>query len=291
MKRFTLLYLKGIAMGIADLVPGISGGTVALLTGIYEQLIHILARLDWRFVWALLSFNGKKLKNDYSLDFLIILLIGILSGIAASIQFIHYALTYYLPITFAFFFGLICSSLFTIIHRDIHIGCLIIGIACGLGLVLSGGLNMSFSLANIFFAGSIAICAMLLPGISGSFILLILGIYQPLIAAVISLDLLRISIFVSGALVGLFLFSRLIRALLNLHRHRTISVLIGLMIGTLIRLWPWQHSENGFILLSPSAYTQITSHNSYALNSLIFFIIGGLFVIILKRISIKISMQ
>ena len=274
-------------MGIADLIPGISGGTVALLTGIYEQLIRILACLNGKFIRSLIFFDGKTLITKYRIDFLAALGAGIMSGIIGTVYLINYALTHYLPVTFAFFAGLVCGALITIIDKNIHKGFLMIGIAAGFALVLSKGISMSFSLLNIFFAGSIAVCAMLLPGISGSFILLLLGIYQPLMAAILAADFIRISVFMAGALLGVFLFSRLINMMLRLYKKPTLSVLIGLMIGTFIKLWPWQQQEKGLLLLSPSSYTEITSDANYLFGSIAFFILGCAAVVLLKRTKTK----
>ena len=280
MSKHILLYLKGAAMGLADLVPGISGGTVALLTGIYERLISGLARLDWNFLIALVSLDTQRLRHRYQAGFFIILAGGLCSGIAIGAPIINHLLEFYRPLTFSFFGGLIAASLLIMISKNLHIPFFILGVAGGLLLLAGGGVNMSFNHINIFFAGAIAICAMLLPGISGSFVLLLLDIYHPLVASLVSLDLSRIFVFAAGALVGMILFSKLVHFLLARYRHQILSLLLGVVTGSLALLWPWQQESRS--LLSPFAYTQLTSQNNYLYASCLLFIIGCSLVFLLR---------
>ena len=280
MRKHILLYLKGVAMGIADLVPGISGGTVALLTGIYERLIGTLSRLDWQFLLALLSMDTQKLRRHYHVGFLIVLGSGLGSGLALGAPIIHHLLEFHPPLIHSFFGGLIAASLVIMLSRELRASFFILGIGGGLLLSVPDGVSMSVNYINLFLAGAIAICATLLPGISGSFILLLLHLYQPLVAALVALDLSKLGVFAAGALVGMLLFSKLVHLLLAHYRNRTLSLLLGVVAGSLGALWPWQWEDDGW--LSPAAYTQITAQSSYLYASCSLFIAGGLVVLLLK---------
>lgn len=283
--RHGLLYLKGVAIGLADLVPGISGGTIAVLTGIYQRLITALARLDWGFLIALLSLDLSRLKQRYDMVFLLVLASGILSGIVIGAPVIHYLLGFYRPLVYAFFAGLICASLVAMINRNLRLVFFVLGIGAGLLLLVDSGLVLNFTLLNIFLAGSIAICAMILPGISGSFVLLILGMYQPLLGALISFDLVKISAFVLGALIGLLLFSRLIHLLLRHYHNQLMSLLLGIIGGSITGLWPWQYV--GYGLVSPLAYTQLSAQDNYLVFSFVLFILGCMMILLLNLLGPK----
>ena len=204
-----LLYLKGVAMGIADLVPGVSGGTVALLTGIYNKLITSLAAINLGFFAALLKLQFTHLQKEYNILFFIVLGSGMISGIAGAAGIVHFALEEYPSIIYAFFAGLICASVVGLIHRS-HLLLILFwaGLASGLALNFLVEINFAFTPINIFFAGALAICAMLLPGISGSFILLIIGIYEPLIEAAVNLQIGTLAIFACGAIFMVFTFQQ-----------------------------------------------------------------------------------
>jgi len=278
--RYGLLYLKGLAMGLADLVPGISGGTIAVLTGIYQRLITALAKLNWRFLIALVSLDLHRLKQSHDIVFLLVLASGILSGIIIGAPIIHHLLDSYRPLVYAFFAGLICASLVTMINKNIRMAFFFLGVGAGLLLLVDSGLVLSFTLLNIFLAGSVAICAMILPGISGSFILLVLGIYQPLLGALVSLDIVKIVAFVSGALIGLLLFSRLIHLMLRHYHNQAMSLLLGMIGGSLASLWPWQ--KVGYGLVSPFAYTRLAAEDNYLVFSCILFIFGCAIICLLN---------
>ena len=280
--RYGLLYLKGLAMGLADLVPGISGGTIAVLVGIYQRLITALTKLNWHFLIALVSLDLNRLKQNHDMVFLLVLASGVLSGIVIGAPIIHHLLDSYRPLVYAFFAGLICASLVTMIDKNLRLGFFVLGVGVGLLLLVDSGLVLSFTLLNIFLAGSIAVCAMILPGISGSFILLVLGIYQPLLGALVSLDIVKILAFVLGALIGLLLFSRLIHLMLRHYPNQVMSLLLGIIGGSLASLWPWQ--KVGYGLISPFTYTQLTAEDDYLILSCILFILGWAAIFLLSRL-------
>ncbi|MCH9665103.1 MAG: DUF368 domain-containing protein [Gammaproteobacteria bacterium] len=275
MKQYLVLYLKGLAMGIADLVPGVSGGTVALISGIYYQLVKLLAQINLAFFGKLLTLKFAALQKEYEIVFFIVLGAGILSGIAGGAGLVHYALENYSPVVYALFGGLIIVAATNLITTNLITKSSINNInVCGrFGTSFGGGIlfalvlifwlniNLPWTPLAIFAAGGLAICAMLLPGISGSLILLLLGLYEPILNALVNLDFYHLSFFIAGALTTLFGFSKLIMFSLKKYNKQTMGFMSGLMLGVLPKLWPWQDGETSLVLMSPAAYS---SHGNSA---------------------------
>ncbi len=225
-KESILLFLRGLCMGIADVIPGVSGGTIAFITGVYNRLIRSLSTISFR--------EWKKI--DWSL------FIPLGLGIGAAIFFLSGVMSYLLAelagVTFAFFFGLIVASAFVLYNKIgaknfERIVFLVLGLLVGYVLAGAATLVTNHSLLVIFISGFIAISAMLLPGISGAFLLLLLGQYEYVVNAIHDLDLLVVGIFGVGALCGLFGFSRVIDWLLRKARGIMLFFLVGLMVGSL----------------------------------------------------------
>ena len=274
--NYITTFLKGIAMGAADVVPGVSGGTIAFITGVYDTLLESIRRINprllglWKregFVAAFRHING---------GFLIALFGGIITSIVSLAKLISWLLeTHPIP-TWSFFFGLILVSVYHILRQVEQKSvsrwcCLALGVAFAYSITVIKPLTMDFTSLNILLAGSIAICAMILPGISGSFILLLIGMYTPIIDAVKSLQGSVLGLFVLGCVAGLLCFSHLLSWLLNHYREVTLSFLTGLMLGTLPKIWPWKetlswrtnsHGEQVPLLqhnLSPFEFESVTS--------------------------------
>ncbi len=237
-----LIFLRGLFMGTADVIPGVSGGTIALITGIYERLIHAISRIDFRFILYLFEGDFKRFKQnaleeiDYEL--FIPLFLGIGLAILTMSKVISFLLTNYPAVTFAFFFGLILSSaIFVYNHVDElnikNFASLVIGFIFAIIFVGLNPIQANHTLPIIFLSGAIAICAMILPGISGAFVLLLLNQYEYMINALNNLQLVEIITFMIGALVGILSFSRVLDYLLTHHKSITMAFLVGLMIGTL----------------------------------------------------------
>lgn len=241
-------FLKGFLMGGADIIPGVSGGTMALIVGIYERLIESITQL-YSFAISLVTFKrdvANTIFKQIEWSLLIPLGAGILSAIFILANIITYYLANYPVECRGLFFGLIAASLAIPWLRAKEKGpdkLLIAALACVFAFFSSGLAPQEIadpSMLQIFAAAAVAICAMILPGVSGSFLLLVLGIYAPTTLAIKSLDLGYIAVFGAGAVVGMGAFSRLLRWLLN-HRHdATMAALVGLMAGSLRALWPWQ---------------------------------------------------
>lgn len=235
------IYLKGLVMGMADIIPGVSGGTMALITGIYERLIHAIRAVNFRFVPLFLrrDIEGAK-ANLRSIDYplFVPLLLGIFSAILILARVITYLLEHQIGPIYGFFFGLILASAGFVYHYVERIDAkhLVSGLAGFVIVFLVVGMQevmTNHSLPVIFVVGGVAICAMILPGISGSLILLILGQYNHMLDALTKGSYKDLVVFASGALVGILLFARLLDHMLKNHRSMTMVFLFGCMLGAL----------------------------------------------------------
>ena len=241
----SILFLKGMAMGISDLIPGISGGTIALLLGIYKDFISSLKSINYKSFIYLVRLDFKKLNNQLNLCFLLPVFFGILSSIFIFSSLISFLLLDYKVLLFSFFFGLIFFSSIRLISSlkptsTLDFFIVFVGLVIGLSFFFVSSLSTSNSIFSIFLAGFIAISAMLLPGISGSYILLILGKYEFMLDSISSFNWINILIFSLGAIAGILSFSKMIHYLLKNYYRSTIFFLSGLMMGALNKVWPWQ---------------------------------------------------
>ncbi|WP_103882128.1 DUF368 domain-containing protein [Vibrio hangzhouensis] len=247
MKNYLTTFLKGMAMGAADVVPGVSGGTIAFITGIYDTLLESIRRVNPSLlgIWKRKGF--KAAFNYINGFFLIALFGGILTSILSLAKFISWALeTHPVPV-WSFFFGLIMVSVYHMMRQVEHktlsrFVFLLLGAVFAYSITVLKPLQMDPTSINIFFAGCIAICAMILPGISGSFILLLLGMYTPVLGAVKGLQIDVMALFAMGCLIGLLSFSHVLSWLLKRYRDFALVFLTGLMLGTLPKLWPWKET-------------------------------------------------
>ncbi|WP_397378914.1 DUF368 domain-containing protein [Pseudomonas sp.] len=246
MKKSLLLFAKGVAMGAADVVPGVSGGTVAFITGIYDDLLRSIASVPA----ALALFLRGRIVEAWkaaNATFLLILLLGIMTSIMSLARVITYLLVEHPIPVWSFFFGLILVSTHLVV-REVQrwnasrVFSLLLGVAFAYWITVASPLQWGHDPLSLFLAGAIAICAMILPGISGSFILVLMGLYGFVLNAVKGLDLAVLLIFASGCLVGLVSFAGILRWLLVRWRDLTLTFLTGLMIGSLNKIWPWKQT-------------------------------------------------
>lgn len=234
-------------MGGADVVPGVSGGTIAFITGIYEELLNSIKSIDKIAVQLLFSREIKALWKHINGNFLITLFSGIFVSILSLAKLLHFLLNHNPIQLWSFFFGLIIISSL-VVSRQIKrwkIQVLlsgIVGIAIAYFITGATPASTPENYLFIFLSGAIAICAMILPGISGSFILLILGKYEFIIESIKDMNILVIVIFGLGCVVGLLSFSRFVSWLLNKFHDLTIALLAGFMIGSLNKIWPWKET-------------------------------------------------
>lgn len=261
------VYLQGLAMGAADVVPGVSGGTIALLFAIYARLVNAIRSASSRSSLRLLRQRGGIAEFWKAIDgsFLVALVLGILTSILLFARVITYSIEYYPVLLWSFFFGLILASIYLVGLRIKRWGlgtmlALLIGTALGCLVALASSTSMPSSFLGYFFSAAIAICAMILPGISGSFILVLLGKYHEVLAALNAWDWSVIIPFAMGAVVGLLSFSHLLAFLLHRFENLTLSLLTGFMAGAIVKVWPWRLPRPGMpdldMAVWPTAYAE-----------------------------------
>mgnify|MGYP005696020939 FL=1 len=238
------LYLKGVFMGIAEIIPGVSGGTIAFITGIYEELINSIKSVDGNSIKLLLSLKFSLFWKQINGTFLLTLLMGMLTSILALSRVIVFLIDQHPFKIWGFFFGLIIASAIVIFYQVKTLNSKVV-VSTLIGLMVSSyiALEAPSSTPNsnlfIFISGAIAISAMILPGISGSFILVFLSKYEFILSSLNNFDVAVISIFIGGCVVGLVTFSRVFSYLFKKYNDVVISVLIGFLLGSLFKIWPF----------------------------------------------------
>ena len=282
-KNYLIIIVKGMLMGIADLVPGISGGTIALITGIYKDLITALNNLTFKNI----KFNFLKNSKKNKFDILAFLAVGISLSILLFSNIILFLLDNYINEVSSFFFGLIISSVFILLNKIKGIKISDILILVLSALIISqvlklNSINQEITFAYIFICGFICSCAMILPGISGSYILLILGAYHFILKKLNTLfdsdSYLYISSFIFGGAVGIITFSRIIKWLFKSYEKRTMVVMIGFIIGSVSKIIPNKNNQENIFLITYDFFS-----TSYSL--FLFSLIGFLVIILLNKIS------
>ncbi len=253
MPKWLKVYLSGVLMGAADVVPGVSGGTIAFILGVYDRLISALSGVNKDSLSMLVKGDVKALWRHFDGAFLLSLCAGIMTSIFLIAGVITHLLAAYPIYLWSFFFGLILASAYFLINQIVgfswrHFGGLMIGMVLGASLSLLVPTQFNTSLVMVFFSGMIAICAMILPGISGSFLLLIMGMYGFILSAIKSFDITIILIFSAGALIGLLSFSKVLHYLLGHARSMTLSFLTGTMLGALVKVWPWKITDTWSVI-------------------------------------------
>lgn len=305
-RDFIMIFLKGMSMGAADIVPGVSGGSIALITGIYEKLLDSIKSIDREALGYLFKLEFRMLWSHVNGNFLLTLLVGILTSIFTLSKLITYLMEFHPIPLWSFFCGLIIISAI-IILRDITKWTIGVVLAIILGTVsafyITGlpPIGSPDALWFTFVAGAIAICAMILPGISGSFLLLIMGQYERILAAVSDKNIPVLALFAFGCIVGLLSFSRLISWLLKKHHALTIGLLSGFMLGSINKLWPWKEvlsyrmSSSGvqkpFVTenIFPQNYLEVTGQESLFLFALLAFSFGVILVLGIERTAYYIN--
>lgn len=244
---YLILAIKGFLMGAFDAVPGISGGTIALITGIYEELIGSISSINIYIFKMLRTDSLRVIWSRLNGGFLLAILTGIIIGFLTLMNFIQYLLEIFPIQTWSFFLGLVVASSFIIMRKvliwnSLNILLLLLGFFLVLKLTSFEIAHTNNNLLYFFFAGAIGICAMLLPGISGALILLILGAYKTLKDSIVNFDYLNLLLFISGALFGLLSFSKIINWSLKKYPNITYALLSGFILGSLNKLWPWKET-------------------------------------------------
>ncbi len=285
-------------MGAADVVPGVSGGTIAFITGIYEELINSIKSINLTAIKLLLSFKLAEFWKAINGTFLISVFIGVGISVFSLAKGLEYLLHHYPILVWSFFFGLIVASAIYVARSikrwkaDTIIGGLAGIVIAYMITVISPAEVENPSYWFIFISGMIAICAMILPGISGSFILVLLGMYKFILGEVGDLNFVVIGIFMVGAAIGIIAFSNVLSWLLKKYHNTTIALLAGFMVGSLNKVWPWKEEASEIDLgrnILPGTYEQITGHEAWLLGAIVLAIAGFALIFVVEGIGKKLK--
>lgn len=291
-KDYAVLTLKGMAMGAADVVPGVSGGTIAFIAGIYDELINSIKSINMHSLKLLFTGKIAAFWKAVNGNFLFALLLGIAISVFSLAKLITYLLLNEPVLVWSFFFGLVLASTW-FVTKDIKgwnwktVAGFVGGAVIAYYITVATPAETSTNLMFIFLCGAIAICAMILPGISGSFILVLLGKYFYVMEAVKTLDLVVLGVFAFGATLGITSFSRVLSYALKNFRNITLSVLSGFMLGSLNKVWPWKEVEK---LVSDGHEVMIEHNiapNTEVAEAVVLMLIGFILVYVLEKISAK----
>tara|TARA_R110000868_G_scaffold91812_4_gene254453 strand:+ start:38837 stop:39757 length:921 start_codon:yes stop_codon:yes gene_type:complete len=297
---YLVISLKGVAMGAADAVPGVSGGTIAFISGIYEELITTISNVNLSLLKTLFNKGLKSFWSQLNGNFLLALLVGIIISFVSFMRIAKYLIENEPILIWSFFFGLIIASIY-FVGKQITNWNLATVMGLIFGAVVAYYISTLSSLADnehtlfLFFAGAIAICAMILPGISGSFILVILGAYKTLSDALYGFDFKKILIFAGGALIGILSFSHLLKWLFKHYHNLTLAILTGFIFGSLNKVWPWKqtltwHFNSKGIkmpLLDKSVSPFSIEGENHMIFAIILMVIGFFTIIFLERLGSK----
>jgi len=262
-KEYLALFLKGMAMGAADSVPGVSGGTIAVIARIYDELIYSIRSIDLRALRLLLTEGFGRAWSYINGTFLLVLATGILLSLRLSASLVLNLLESSFEPLMAFFIGLVVASSWSLKSECGRwglptFGLLLAGMSLTLLVSSLSPYNAEIGFGYLFLCGVVAICAMILPGLSGAFLLLVLGVYDHVLSALVNLQLLTIVVFATGCVSGLLAFSRFLSWTLSRYREFSYAFLTGMLLASMYVLWPWQQT---------SAYYQDSRGESHTLST------------------------
>ncbi|MCH8499595.1 MAG: DUF368 domain-containing protein [Marinobacter sp.] len=298
-QRLPGVFARGLAMGAADIVPGVSGGTIAFITGIYFRLLAAISAVPGAIARQLIKGKVRSFWQTVDGSFLAVLFLGVLTSVFSLAAVISYALTHYPVPLWSFFFGLILAAVW-------HVGrelrkrqlwqLLPAALGCAFAVWITGlspaALDPGYMM--LFLGGAVAICAMILPGISGSFILVIMGLYAPVLAAIRDLQLLSLTVFAAGCAVGLLSIARLLTWAIHRYHDLVLALLVGIMLGSLNKVWPWKiveqwrESADGTLIplvernVMPGVYTELSGIDNLLPWALLCGLLGLLLVLTLE---------
>ncbi len=302
MNKYIRIVLVGVLMGVAEVVPGVSGGTIAFVSGFYERLVNGIARLTPFSLLELPKIGFATWWKKYDLGFLFVLFAAMLVSILILARGVSYLLAEHPVGIWSFFFGLVLSSIFVVGRRLLPLSvesglALGVGVAVGMLVVRIIPFEAEISGFTLFAGGCIAVCAWILPGLSGSFLLLVLGLYQTVIAAIKNFELLTLGYVGLGCVVGLMCFSRILTVLLARFYDVTVALLVGFMLGSLTKIWPWKHTTSYQIKhdgsqipvvqepVLPGAYEQLTGGNPEIVLALAALVTGFFVISLMDRFA------
>lgn len=294
-RNYLLLILRGCAMGAADVVPGVSGGTIAFITGIYEELINSIKSIDLQALKLIFSLRLGDFWKKINGNFLVSVVLGIAISIFSLAKLMTWLLEHHPIYIWSFFFGLIIASS-VLVAKEIKqwniftIIALLAGAAAAYTITVMSPAETPNTWWFIILSGAIAICAMILPGISGAFILLLMGKYSYILGAVSSLNIGVLLLFVVGAIAGIISFSHLLSWLLKNYHTLTVSLLTGFMIGSLNKVWPWKETIQTYVdshgvekaliesNVSPARFGELTQSDPLLWQAIIMCVLGFILI-------------
>ncbi len=305
-RELLILYLKGVAMGIGNIIPGVSGGTIALITGIYERFIHAFRSWDIISLRMLLKGDIKGMLRHTDMGFITMVFLGVLTSIVVLAKVLGYTFEYYPVYTWSYFFGLILASIF-FVGKTVErwnapaLVAMISGIAIALGISFLSPATPNANEYYLFLCGIVAVCSMMLPGLSGSFILILMGNYELIFVYGVNHLAWNILIPVAlGTLVGLVGFSRFLSWIIRRYRNVTIALLTGFVTGSLSLLWPWQKAvykldQAGNMILKTNGKPILIKYRKFLPDGLnreviwavVFMILGVLTIWVLEYLAAK----
>jgi putative membrane protein len=295
--QYLIITLKGIAMGAADVVPGVSGGTIAFISGIYEELLESISSFNFSIIKVFRQQGFKAAWKKINGNFLVALVSGIFISIISLSKIISYLLEHQPILVWSFFFGLVLASILFVGKQITHWNVITV-IFFLLGAVLAFYITTLQPLVTensssffIFISGALAICAMILPGISGAFILVLLGAYKPVLDAIHDKNFKLLATLALGAVIGLLSFSKLLNWLFKHYKNLTLAVLTGFILGSLNKIWPWKETLT-WRLNSHGEKVPFNEHSVSPFNfsgdpqllkAMILAIVGFLLILILEK--------
>ena len=304
LRDYIALSGKGMMMGAADAVPGVSGGTIAFMMGIYEELIYSLKQCGPSALIMLFKEGPAAAWAHVNGTFLLTLISGILFSLLTISHVVLYWLAEYPELLWSFFFGLILASVWSVCRHVEHwdrntYTSFIIGVIAAYFITSISPTSIEATPLFIFLSGMVAICAMILPGISGSFILLLLGMYTPILMAIKNIELFTLGLFASGCVVGLLSFSRVLSWMFSSFRTATLALLGGFMLGSLNKVWPWKYTTAYTINrhgqevplvqenISPFTFESLTGEPALLVYAFGLMVLGALMVVVIEKMGRK----
>lgn len=284
-------------MGAADVVPGVSGGTIAFIAGIYQELIATISGINLGLLKIWKEDGFRAMWKEANGAFLVALLSGILFSIFTLMRLTNYLLEAHPIMIWSFFFGLILASIWFVAKQIPKwnfkiILALLIGAAIAIYIVMLPPMGANTDLWFLFLAGSIAVCAMILPGISGAFILVLLGAYKTVTEAAHNFDLKTLAVVALGAIVGLLSFSRILKWLFDHYSSITLAVLTGFIAGSLNKIWPWKEvlesekiGDKTIVLREASVWPTDFQGESHIIAAIALILAGFTLILILERVA------
>ncbi len=299
LKHYLLILLKGTGMGAADVVPGVSGGTIAFITGIYEELIHSIKSIDLEAIKLFFTGKWRSFWKHINGNFLLSVFAGIFIAVVSLARILEHLLETQPVLIWSFFFGLILVSSVVVARRVKKwnyekVVAIISGVAIAFYITSVTPAETTEAAWFIILSGILASCAMILPGISGSFILLLLGKYAFALNAVNEVDIVALLLLGTGAVIGLLSLSRLLSWLFRKYHDGTVAVLAGFMIGSLNKIWPWKETVQIIVvdgmekpLVEKNVLPAFTDADDRLLPALLMMLLGIglilLFEVVMKR--------